>query len=140
MFIGIKGVSGVVHAYSHPGQHLGPADICKPFPVAVCGFLAHQRDLVEVHQASPTCGHCRKVILAAEHRGERWPFVAEMPDFGGDTMKRKPGRPVGTHAAPKYTAKMVVYLTPSQAETIRGLAAAEGVSVSAWVRRRPGVE
>ena len=54
--------------------------------------------------------------------------------------KRKPGRPAGTHAAPVYTAKLVVYLTPSQTETIRGLAAAENVSVSAWVRWRLGAE
>jgi hypothetical protein len=57
-----------------------------------------------------------------------------------DAPKRKPGRPVGTHAPPVYTARLNIYLTPEQLATVRVAASEAGVSASALVRKHLALE
>lgn len=51
-----------------------------------------------------------------------------------DATKRKRGRPKGTHASPKYTAKLGVHMTPEQLEAVHEHAASIGESASDYVR------
>jgi hypothetical protein len=59
---------------------------------------------------------------------------------GADTPKRKPGRPVGTHKPPKYTARLNIYLTPEQLVELRRMASEAGCSASGLVRGKLGLE
>lgn len=48
--------------------------------------------------------------------------------------KRRPGRPKGTHAPPRFTVRRVVHLTPEQDAILKRTAAEAGISVGALVR------
>jgi len=48
--------------------------------------------------------------------------------------KRKPGRPVGTHAPPVYTARLEIRLTPEEKDLLRRMADWRDMTVSEYVR------
>jgi hypothetical protein len=54
--------------------------------------------------------------------------------------KRKPGRPVGTHAPPQWVERLTVKLPVGGKEELERKANLEGCSVSTLVRRALGME